>query len=103
MALIDRLMGLAEPKLPVHDFFAANQQRMAGQLTRAEVIAMFALDAAGIAEYDALAALAPTGSTAVNKADKALFLEAIHSILILSEGRYIGFQTVAEVKVRLGI
>ena|SRR3990167_5907067 len=103
MALIDRLMGITPPKISVHAFFAAQQQRITGQLSRAEVIAMFELDADAVTEYDALAALAPTGSSAAAEAKKALFLEAIHSILILAEGDYLGFRTIAEVKTRLGI
>lgn len=103
MALIERLMDLEQPRIPVHDFFAANAQRIDGQLTRAEVIAMFALDAAATTEYDAIAALAPTGNTALATAQKAMFIERIHGVLLLGEGRYPGYATPADVRAKIGI
>ena len=103
MALIERLMGLEAPKIPVHAFYAANNQRIETAITRQDVIDMFALDAAAIAEYDALAALAPTGSSALAVAQKAMFIEEVHSVLILAEGRYPGYDTPALIRTKLGI
>jgi hypothetical protein len=112
MALIERLMGLADDgvtyvgtprKIPVHAFFAANHQRIDGALTRAEVIALFAMEADDIAEYDTLAAMAPTGTQALAIAQRAMFIEKIHAVLILSEGRYAGYDTPALVRTKLGL
>jgi len=103
MALIERLMDLEQPRIPVHDFFAANNQRIEGLVTRAEVIAMFALDAPAITEYDALAALAPTGTTALATAQKAMFIEKVHAACLLAEGRYAGYDTPALLRTKLGI
>jgi len=99
MPLVERLMGdLGEPKIPVHDFFAANAQRIAAQLTRQQVIDMFSMTAADIVEYDLLAALAPGAQVG-----QALFIEKIHAIFILAEGRYPGYDTPAQVRLKLGI
>lgn len=103
MALVERLMRLEEPRIPVHYFFAANHQRIDGALTRQNVIDMFQLTPADTAEYDALAALAPTGSQALNVALKAMFLEKIHAVLMLAERRYAGYDTPAAVRAKLGI
>jgi len=99
MALVERLMGdLGEPKIPVHDFFAANAQRIAAQLTRQQVLDLFTMTAADILEYDLLAALAPGAAAA-----QALFIEKIHSVFILAESRYAGYSTPAEVRLKLGL
>ena len=45
MALVERLMGLEEPHIPVHTFFAAQHERMEGQVTRNQIVAFFGLDA----------------------------------------------------------
>jgi len=112
MALIERLMGLADDgttpvgqpqKIPVHYFFAANHQRIEGQLTRQEVIDLFVLEADDVTEYDTLAALAPTGTNALATAQKAMFIESIHAVLMLAEGRYAGYSTPALVRGKLGI
>ena len=112
MALVERLMGLADDgvtpvgrpqKIPVHAFFAANHQRIEAALTRADVIALFALEADDIVEYDILAALAPTGTNALQTAQKAMFIEKMHAVLILAEGRYAGYDTPAAVRTKLGV
>lgn len=105
MALVERLMGwsASDIKIPVHDFFAANHQRIDGLITRQNVIDMFSMSAADITEYDTLAALAPTGTSAAATANKAMFIEKVHSVFILAEGRYTGYSTPAEVRIKLGI
>lgn len=103
MALVERLMALEEPWLPVHAFFAANYERIEGRLTRQQVIDMFAMNLAAIVEYDALAATAPTGTNALAMALKALFVEKIHAVFILAEGRYDGYNTIMAVRAKLGL
>lgn len=103
MALVERLMGLETPKIPVHDFFAAQSEVIRGALTVTQVKNALNMDAAAQAEYDALVALAPTGSTATALANKALFIEQIHSVFILAEGGYTGYNTATAVRNKLGI
>jgi hypothetical protein len=103
MALVERLMDLESPRIRVHDFFAANHERIEGRLTRQSVIDMFALDTASTTEYDALAALAPTGTSALATAQKAMFINQVHSVFILAEGRYAGYETPANVRTKLGL
>jgi hypothetical protein len=109
MALVERLMGLADdgvtpvPNIHVHAFFAANHQRIAESLTRQQVIDMFALDADEVIEYDALAALAPTGTNALATAQKAMFIESVHAVFLLAEERLVGYETPALVRTKLGL
>ncbi len=104
-ALVERLMGLPGfgDKIAVHMFFASNHQRIDGELTRQDVIDAFQMSAADIVEYDALAALAPTGTAALNVAQKAMFIEKIHAIFILAEDRFPGYTTAALVRAKLGL
>jgi hypothetical protein len=112
MALVERLMGLADDgttpvgqpqKIPVHAFFAANHQRIEAAVTRADIISLFVLDADDVTEYDTLAALAPTGTNALQTAQKAMFIEKMHAVLILAEGRYAGYDTPTVVRTKLGL
>jgi hypothetical protein len=111
MALVERLMGLAadgvtpdpDNKIPVHSFFAAQGEVIAGRLTLLQVKTFLTMDTATQAEYDTLAATAPTGTTAAAVANKAIFIEKIHGVFILAEGRYPGYSTPVEVRAKLGI
>jgi hypothetical protein len=103
MALVERLMHVETPRIPVHYFFAANHERIEGALTRAEILAMFGLDAAATTEYDALAALAPTGTNALQTALKAMFVSRVHAVFMLAEGRMPGYDTPAAVRAKLGL
>jgi hypothetical protein len=103
MALVERLMGLESPKIPVHDFMAAAQEIVAGRLTIAQVKTALNLDAAAQAEFDTLAATAPTGTTATALANKALWVHSMHAVFVLAEGGYTGYNTAAAVRTKLGI
>lgn len=96
-------MGTELPKIPVHDFFAAAMEIIAGRLTVAQVKTALALDAAAQTEFDALAATAPTGSAALAVANKALWVHSMHAVFILAEGGYAGYNTPAAVRTKLGI
>lgn len=103
-ALVERIMGWpGAEKISVHTFFALNHQRIEGVLTRQNVIDLLGLSGDDITEYDALAALAPTGSTALNVAQKAMFLESVHSVFLLAEVRMTGYSTPTEVRAKLGL
>ena len=96
-------MGLESPKIPVHDFFAAAQEIIAGRLTAAQVKTALNLDTAASTEFDALAATAPTGTSATALANKALWVHSMHSVFVLAEGGYSGYNTAANVRSKLGI
>lgn len=103
-ALIERLMGIdGYEKIAVHTFFALNNERIQGRQTRQNVITALNLTGDDITEYDALAALAPSGSTALAEAQKSLFLGSIHSVLLLAEERVTGYTTPTEVRAKLGL
>lgn len=102
--LIERLMGVQGfEKISVHQFFAINNERIAGRQTRQNVIDALSLTGNDITEYDALAALAPAGTTALAEAQKSLFLNSVHSVLILAEMRTAGYDTPALVRTKLGL
>jgi hypothetical protein len=103
MALIERLMGLEEPKIPVHDFYAANDGRIRGALTAAQIKTALGMDAAAGAEYDALAAQAPSGGTTANQLARLDYLNKVHCVLILAESGYAGYDTPAAVRTKLGL
>jgi len=103
MALVERLMGLEEPKIPVHDFFAASNEIIMGRLTAAEVKAFLNLDQAAQDEFDAIASTAPVGATATALANKSLWVSSIHGIFVLAENGYPQYSTPAEVRSKLGI
>ena len=102
--LIERLMGVPGfEKIAVHQFFAINNERIVGRQTRQNVIDALGLTVADITEYDALAALAPSGTTALAEAQKSSFLNSVHSVLILAEMRTAGYDTPALVRAKLGL
>lgn len=102
--LIERLMGVEGfQKISVHQFFAINNERIAGRQTRQNVIDALGLTVDDVTEYDALAALAPNGATALAEAQKSLFLNSVHSVLILAEMRTAGYDTPALVRTKLGL
>lgn len=114
MPLVERLMGLNadgsvpsgdpnRPKIPVHDFFAAGHEMVMGRLTAAQIETALGMNAEEITEFAALRALAPTGSSALATAQKAQFVESVHSVFILAEGGYAGYNTPAGVRSKLGL
>lgn len=103
-ALIERIMG--EPgftKISVHTFFALNHERIEGRLTRQNVIDLLGLAGDDITEYDALVVLAPTGTAALNVAQKAMYLNGVHAVFMLAEVRVAGYDTLAAVRGKLGL
>ena len=110
MALVERLMGLggedpSQAKIPVHQFIAIMDEFARGQITGAD--AQFAisqisgapLDAAAVAEAQALVA-SITGSNTAKLARVVL----ISDVLLLAEdGRVDLYSTPTRVRTRLGI
>lgn len=102
MALIERLMhDSSEPTsrwIPVHDFFAAASEVERGALTSNQVKTALAMTAPDIVDFDAMVALV-TGAAAPRLA----MIQRFHSVFILAEGRYAGYDTPAAVRTKLGI
>lgn len=110
MALIERLMGLEQPKISVHLFQSLAAEWAQGSITGTQANAAIAaqsggvpLDAAAIAEATALVATVPTGTTSALKADRALKLLDIDHVLLIAESRIPPYDTAAAVRTRLGI
>ena len=103
-ALVERIMGVTGfVKISVHQFYALNNERIAGRQTRQNVIDVLGLTGDDVTEYDALAALAPSGSTALAEAQKSLFLGQVHSVFLLAEVLTPGYHTPALVRSKLGL
>lgn len=108
-ALIERLMGLAPdgvtpaPNLEVHLFFAVCQQRIVNNITRQEAIDILGLTSDEVVEFDAMESMFPSGVSALIEAKKTMFLEGVHSALILAEKRVSGYTTPALVRAKLGL
>lgn len=104
MALVERLMDWQltdeSRRIPVHDFFAACQEIIAGRLTSAQVQTYLAMDAADLADWNAVVATIPPQNQTANR---ALWVNGMHSIFLLAEGRVPGYSTPAEVRLKLGI
>lgn len=98
MALVERLMGLEEPKIPVHEFFAAASEVERGALTAVQVQTFLNMDAAAIAEWTALAAL-----VAGPAASRLSVIQRFHAVFLLAENLYPQYSTPAEVRSKLGI
>jgi hypothetical protein len=93
----------AQTKIAVHTFFAAQNELDRGQLTAAQIQNYLSMDATTITEYQALIALAPTGTNATAIANRARYINQIHSVFILAEDRAPLYSTPAEVRTRLGL
>lgn len=109
MALIERLMGLEEPKIPIHQFQSLCAEWARGNITGAQAQAAITaltgtpLDGAAQTEAAALVATVPTGVTTDNKADRALRLQIIDQVLLIADSRIPPYDTAAAVRARLGI
>jgi hypothetical protein len=101
MGLHARIVGTSGAKIQVHRFGAALRQWSAGQLTRQDVIDMFALTGSEVTELDALAATysgMPTNNTS-NTFAKAAWLDRMEDVFLLCET---GDYTEAKAKSALG-
>jgi hypothetical protein len=99
MGLYDRILGLEQPKIPVHAFGAALQERALGNVTTAQLVNAFALDATAQADLTTLFATLPNNATTTQKFLRAIEVE---NVMILGESG-IAFTTVAAIKDRLGV
>lgn len=97
--LVERLMGWGDvEKISVHEFFAAQVEVVQGYLTKAQVKNYYNMDIDTAAEYDTLAAKAPS-----TDAGKGLYVDRVHAVFILAELKVPGYETPANVRNKLGI
>jgi hypothetical protein len=76
MALIDRVLGQEEPKLPVHQFMAALAEYKRGAITGAQVVSAFNLSQAETTQLQSFLSRLDSNN---------LSREMIHDILMLGE------------------
>lgn len=108
MALYQRLLGTdpSNPKIPVHGFEATMYLWAIGSLTNQQAQDMIAalsgapLTAGEVTEVNTLKATVTTGTTAANKADRALDIHRIACVLQLADS---GNLTETQVKALLGV
>jgi len=91
MALIDRLLGTEDPKLPVHQFMAALAEYKRGAITGANIVSAFGLSAG-----EAISLQSFLNNLDSSSIDRTL----IHDVLLLGES---GYYTKTQVTTRLGI
>ena len=114
--LIERLMGIVEPRIPEHEFQAIAAEWARGQITgsqaNAAIVACSArffgdpsapLTADDITEAQALLATIPSGGTTENKVDRALRQVLIDQVLMMASIRLPPYDTAAAVRTRLGL
>jgi len=109
VALIERLMAIESPRIPIHQFQALQAEWVRGNITSAQcqdaiiLLTGTALDSAAAAEVVALVATVPVGTTSAIKADRALKLLDIDQVLLLAEQHIVPYDTPAAVRIRLGL
>jgi hypothetical protein len=99
MGLYDRFIGSVDEganQIPVHDFIAALGEIQRGQMTKAQAVDTFGLDAQEQVEaqaiIDKMNVSGPSGLTRVE----------LHDVLLLTGSRIPPYDTEANVKARLG-
>ncbi len=95
MALLNRLRGTEEPKLPVHQFQAALSEWQEGGMTRAQVLTAFSITSAEEAQLDQVKALYQ------NAVDRTRFRKVFDNVLLLAEINTVPYETGAKILSRL--
>lgn len=103
MALVDRLAGINQDpeggnKLSVNAFHAMLYELAAGQVTKAQIVAYFALDAGEEAELDWIIG---RYNAQPNAAAKEKFVELMRVLFILAESQVPGYSTNADLVARI--
>lgn len=103
MALLERLGGLGHPettiKLSIGAFGACLTELALGQVTKAEIITYFGLDATEQTELDWVIA---RYNAQPDAAAKAKFIDiVINVVFVLAEARFPGYTTNAELQARI--
>ena len=90
MALLEKLKGTNDIKLPVHQFYSALIEWSEGATTRADIVSYFSLDASDETDLDWLKGKFDAS------ANKREFADRIHGIFMLAESGYPNYQTQTE-------
>lgn len=103
MALIDRLAGINQDpennqKLSVNAFHAMLYELASGQVTKAQIVAYFSLDATEETELDWIIGKYNAQPTA---AAKEKFVELMRVLFILAESQVPGYSTNADLVARI--
>ncbi len=101
MALVERLMHLdSDPDrdIAVHTFFSAMVELAEGEITSAQVKSFLNMTVEDEVDFDALVALAPASA-----AERSIYVNRIHAVFVLAEGRIAGYSTPAQVRSKLTI
>lgn len=105
MSLIDRLIGLEDPKIPTHQFMAALAEFGRGAFTRTQVVSAFQNDPNFLVQTSELNQLDDfldqiDPALVPGEGDRTLFRMAVHDVLMLGEQES---YTKTQVKNRLNI
>jgi len=102
MALIERLAGIGLPegegKLAVNTFHAAMYELAAGQVTKAQIVAYFELDAT---EESELQWIIDQYNAQPNAAAKEKYIELLRVCFIMAESQVPGYTTNGDIAARL--
>lgn len=94
MGIYERLLGLEDPKIPVHAFYSMVTERRRARVTQQQVIDAFGLSAGEQTELTTL-----VNRIAANK----ITGPEVHEVLMLAESALAPYTTVAAVKTRFGV
>ena len=97
MSLLAKLMGIEEPSVAVHYFYAALKELHYGAVTRANIVSHFGLSTEDEVELDVLIAKYQS----VGNNEKLEFVEFIHAVFMLAESGAPGYTTTAELNTRI--
>lgn len=87
MSLLDKLTGVEQPKLPVHQFWAAMDEYAGGHISEEEFKAAFGIvDGTDLTEWEWLKG---RYTVSTNKPD---FLVKMHTLFMLAERRLFNYQ-----------
>ena len=115
MGLYERLMGVEDPRIPVHQFQAAAAEWARGSITGAQANTLIAATGAPLtgpeqteaqALVNTVTSIPITGSAtaqADGRARRALRMFEIDQVLMLAELRTAPYDTAAAVRTRLGV
>lgn len=95
MSLLGRIVGVDEPKLKVHQFWASMAEWGGGYVTRADVIAAHGIIPADEGQLDFVQ------TRWVASIDKKAFEHELHRILVLAESAMHGYEVQAALQARI--
>ena len=96
MALLDRLAGLEEPKIGGHKFWAGMVELSLGEVTVAQFKTYFDLSGQDATDFDWLVTQYQAST------NKPQFIELMHVMVTLAEGKVPGYLTNADWVARIG-